>query len=212
MIVHICPSEDDVGETICSLSFAKRVRGIETNREISEVIPPPNFFSGCFVWSLSPIWTVLDCFRIRAGTEEPEWEEHRWTRSTDKGYGSWVAETEEPNRKSWTTADSGTESAEGVSEKPPDHSSWRSSRNSANCWKSIQQSTQCIRSSLHDFDSSKPAETNCERTTSEWENADTEDRYQKPSGLTQLAVSQLFWTFNETKPCQVEEQAYDVWD
>lgn len=36
MIVHISPSEDDTGETICSLSFAKRVRAIEPNREISE--------------------------------------------------------------------------------------------------------------------------------------------------------------------------------
>ncbi|XP_073009772.1 kinesin-like protein KIN-14O [Typha latifolia] len=36
MIVHISPSEDDVGETVCSLSFAKRVRSIEPNRELTE--------------------------------------------------------------------------------------------------------------------------------------------------------------------------------
>lgn len=35
MIVHISPGEDDVAETICSLSFAKRVRAIEAN--VSEV-------------------------------------------------------------------------------------------------------------------------------------------------------------------------------
>ncbi|KAG1326307.1 kinesin-like protein KIN-14O [Cocos nucifera] len=31
MIVHVSPSEDDVAETMCSLSFAKRVRAIEAN-------------------------------------------------------------------------------------------------------------------------------------------------------------------------------------
>lgn len=36
MLVHISPCEEDVGETTCSLIFAKRVRGIESNREISE--------------------------------------------------------------------------------------------------------------------------------------------------------------------------------
>ncbi|WVZ50096.1 hypothetical protein U9M48_001384 [Paspalum notatum var. saurae] len=36
MVVHISPSEDDVGETVCSLSFAKRARSIESNREIPE--------------------------------------------------------------------------------------------------------------------------------------------------------------------------------
>ena len=37
MVVHISPSEDDVGETVCSLSFAKRARSIESNRDIPEV-------------------------------------------------------------------------------------------------------------------------------------------------------------------------------
>ncbi|CAN6363588.1 unnamed protein product [Urochloa humidicola] len=36
MVVHISPSEDDVGETVCSLSFAKRARSIESNRDIPE--------------------------------------------------------------------------------------------------------------------------------------------------------------------------------
>lgn len=36
MLVHVSPCEEDVGETICSLSFAKRARAIENNREISE--------------------------------------------------------------------------------------------------------------------------------------------------------------------------------
>uniref|UniRef100_A0ACD5WYZ2 Uncharacterized protein n=1 Tax=Avena sativa TaxID=4498 RepID=A0ACD5WYZ2_AVESA len=36
MVVHISPSKDDVGETICSLGFAKRARLIESCREISE--------------------------------------------------------------------------------------------------------------------------------------------------------------------------------
>ncbi|XP_020192425.1 kinesin-like protein KIN-14O [Aegilops tauschii subsp. strangulata] len=36
MVVHISPSKDDVGETICSLGFAKRARLIESSRELSE--------------------------------------------------------------------------------------------------------------------------------------------------------------------------------
>ncbi|OAY78598.1 Kinesin-2, partial [Ananas comosus] len=36
MIVHISSGEDDLGETLCSLSFAQRVRSVESNREISE--------------------------------------------------------------------------------------------------------------------------------------------------------------------------------
>ncbi|RDY08423.1 Kinesin-like protein KIN-14U, partial [Mucuna pruriens] len=34
MLVHISPSEEDVCETICSLNFAKRVRAIESNKEV----------------------------------------------------------------------------------------------------------------------------------------------------------------------------------
>lgn len=37
MLVHISPFDEDVGETICSLSFAKRARAVETNRELPEV-------------------------------------------------------------------------------------------------------------------------------------------------------------------------------
>lgn len=44
MLVHVSPCEEDVGETICSLNFAKRARGIESNRELSEV---PIFGSSC---------------------------------------------------------------------------------------------------------------------------------------------------------------------
>ncbi|KAL6907864.1 hypothetical protein ACP4OV_002034 [Aristida adscensionis] len=36
MVVHISPSEDDVGETVCSLNFAKRARSIESNRDVPE--------------------------------------------------------------------------------------------------------------------------------------------------------------------------------
>ncbi|VAH21482.1 unnamed protein product [Triticum turgidum subsp. durum] len=36
MVVHISPSKDDVGETICSLGFAKRAMLIESSRELSE--------------------------------------------------------------------------------------------------------------------------------------------------------------------------------
>ncbi|WOL03331.1 kinesin-like protein KIN-1 isoform X3 [Canna indica] len=36
MLVHISPSEDDIAETICSLSFAKRARAVESSREVSE--------------------------------------------------------------------------------------------------------------------------------------------------------------------------------
>ena len=37
MLVHVSPCEDDVAETVCSMSFAKRARGIESNRELPEV-------------------------------------------------------------------------------------------------------------------------------------------------------------------------------
>ena len=37
MVVHISPSDDDIGETVCSLSFAKRARSIEYSKELSEV-------------------------------------------------------------------------------------------------------------------------------------------------------------------------------
>ncbi|CAN0920524.1 Kinesin-like protein KIN-14U [Linum grandiflorum] len=36
MLVHISPCEEDIGETICSLSFSSRARGIETDREVAE--------------------------------------------------------------------------------------------------------------------------------------------------------------------------------
>lgn len=37
MLVHISPRDEDVGETICSLSFTKRARAIESNRGLTEV-------------------------------------------------------------------------------------------------------------------------------------------------------------------------------
>ncbi|XP_068659658.1 kinesin-like protein KIN-14O [Aristolochia californica] len=36
MLVHISSTEEDVGETICSLNFAERSRAIESNKELSE--------------------------------------------------------------------------------------------------------------------------------------------------------------------------------
>ncbi|PON69510.1 Kinesin-like protein [Trema orientale] len=33
MLIHVSPCEEDVGETICSLCFAKRARAVESNRE-----------------------------------------------------------------------------------------------------------------------------------------------------------------------------------
>lgn len=36
MVVHVSLSEDDVGETVCSLNLAKRARSIESNREIPQ--------------------------------------------------------------------------------------------------------------------------------------------------------------------------------
>ncbi|KAF9670051.1 hypothetical protein SADUNF_Sadunf13G0028300 [Salix dunnii] len=38
MLVHISPCEEDVGETICSLSFANRARATETYRDLTEDI------------------------------------------------------------------------------------------------------------------------------------------------------------------------------
>ncbi|WCJ44004.1 Kinesin-like protein KIN-14U [Euphorbia peplus] len=35
MLVHVSPCEEDIGETICSLSFAKRARATEINAEVS---------------------------------------------------------------------------------------------------------------------------------------------------------------------------------
>lgn len=36
MLVHISPYEEDVGETTCSFTFAKRARAVESNRELPE--------------------------------------------------------------------------------------------------------------------------------------------------------------------------------
>ncbi|KAK3120634.1 hypothetical protein QOZ80_9AG0691230 [Eleusine coracana subsp. coracana] len=36
MVVHISPSEEDVSETVCSLSFAERARSIKSNKDVSE--------------------------------------------------------------------------------------------------------------------------------------------------------------------------------
>ncbi|OMO98908.1 hypothetical protein COLO4_13635 [Corchorus olitorius] len=36
MLVHISQSQEDVGETICSLTFAKRARAVESSRELPE--------------------------------------------------------------------------------------------------------------------------------------------------------------------------------
>jgi hypothetical protein len=47
MVVHISLSEDDVGETVCSLNFAKRARSIESNREIPEVSIQMEFVQCC---------------------------------------------------------------------------------------------------------------------------------------------------------------------
>lgn len=44
MVVHVSPYEEDVGETTCSCTFAKRARAAECNRELSEVIPSFFFF------------------------------------------------------------------------------------------------------------------------------------------------------------------------
>lgn len=50
MLVLVSPCEKDVGETICSLSFAKRARGIESNRELPDVCFSNLFWSvGIFV-------------------------------------------------------------------------------------------------------------------------------------------------------------------
>eukprot|EP01018_Ginkgo_biloba_P038434 Gb_33955 [translate_table: standard] len=38
MLVHISPREDDIGETICSLGFATRARGIHLGRELSSEV------------------------------------------------------------------------------------------------------------------------------------------------------------------------------
>lgn len=40
MLVHVSPNEEDVGETACSVSFAKRARAVECTRELSEVCAP----------------------------------------------------------------------------------------------------------------------------------------------------------------------------
>lgn len=37
MLVHISPRDEDVGETVCSLSFTKRARAVDSNRGLTEV-------------------------------------------------------------------------------------------------------------------------------------------------------------------------------
>lgn len=39
MLVHVSPTETDLGETICSLSFATRVRGTHLGHDLSAVCP-----------------------------------------------------------------------------------------------------------------------------------------------------------------------------
>ncbi|XP_021862094.1 kinesin-like protein KIN-14U [Spinacia oleracea] len=38
MIVHVSPVEEDLGETVCSMSFAKRARGIDSNHELPQEV------------------------------------------------------------------------------------------------------------------------------------------------------------------------------
>lgn len=45
MLVHVSPKEEDVAETVCSVSFAKRARAVECSRDISEVCAYIFFFS-----------------------------------------------------------------------------------------------------------------------------------------------------------------------
>lgn len=38
MVIHISPKEDDICESLCSLNFGQRARGVECHKEQSEVI------------------------------------------------------------------------------------------------------------------------------------------------------------------------------
>ena len=70
MLVHLSPCEEDVAETICSLSFAKRARAIETSRELQEVefLNFLSSFSKSFlIWNLAKNSNVS--FRTRRSKE-----------------------------------------------------------------------------------------------------------------------------------------------
>lgn len=44
MLLHISPKEDDLAETVCSLNFGTRTRGIQLGREMSAVCLPISSF------------------------------------------------------------------------------------------------------------------------------------------------------------------------
>lgn len=55
MLVHISPRNEDVGETICSLSFTKRARAVESNRGLTAV-------STCTaIYTLDFITLIAEC-------------------------------------------------------------------------------------------------------------------------------------------------------
>lgn len=75
MVVHISPSEDDVGETVCSLNFAKRARSIESNREIPEVSIQ---MERAIVTTMAKVSIYLKMLLSDVGSENVEAEEaHR---------------------------------------------------------------------------------------------------------------------------------------
>lgn len=47
MLVHASPCEEDVMETICSLTFAKRAGAVEFYKELPKVLVP-NTYLGLF--------------------------------------------------------------------------------------------------------------------------------------------------------------------
>lgn len=70
MLVFISPSEDNVGEKICSLNFAKRTRAIESNRGLFEAIfyLSHTLYICCFYFKFSISHTSQEYVVDKSGT------------------------------------------------------------------------------------------------------------------------------------------------
>lgn len=61
MIVHVSPCKDDIGETVCSLNFARRVRAVESNREHFNSEASLGFFAVLIRLSHSYFFNLCSC-------------------------------------------------------------------------------------------------------------------------------------------------------
>lgn len=71
MLVHISPRDEDIGETICSLSFTKRARAVESNRGLTAVS------TGTAVFAFISISHIAECLHYHClGASEAKRKEN----------------------------------------------------------------------------------------------------------------------------------------